>query len=250
VTPTVRQTVIQFQATVLSINPGQTITNTANIEWRSMHNPESLSVARSPWNLYSTERRFDPTDSALNNYRTTAQANIRAPELPNTGFAPGKLTPREAQVGRDAQSTGLSLEIPALKVNVPIVGIPYGMDGWDLTWLEKQAGYLEGTAYPTWTGNSVITGHVYNADGTAGIFVNLSTLKWGDQVIVHDGTGQEYIYEVRTVTRTTKDDLSPLQHEDNAWVTLLTCEGYDATTNQYTWRVAVSAVLVKVQPEQ
>jgi LPXTG-site transpeptidase (sortase) family protein len=250
VTPTVRQTVIQFQATVLSINPGQTITNTANIEWRSMHNPEGLSVARSPWNLYSTERRFDPTDSALNNYRTTAQANIRAPELPNTGFAPGKLTPREAQVGRDAQSTGLSLEIPALKVNVPIVGIPYGMDGWDLTWLEKQAGYLEGTAYPTWTGNSVITGHVYNADGTAGIFVNLSTLKWGDQVIVHDGTGQEYIYEVRTVTRTTKDDLSPLQHEDNAWVTLLTCEGYDATTNQYTWRVAVSAVLVKVQPEQ
>jgi LPXTG-site transpeptidase (sortase) family protein len=248
--PTVRQTVIQFQATVVDINPGQTITNTASVEWRSMHNPDGLSVARSPWNTYSTERHFDPANSTLNNYRTTAQALIRAPDLPNTGFAPGQVTLRELQTRNDAQNTSLSLEIPALKVNVPIVGIPYGSDGWDLTWLEKQAGYLEGTAYPTWTGNSVITGHVYNADGTAGIFVNLSTLKWGDQVIVHDGAGQEYIYEVRDVERTTQDDLSPLQHKNDAWVTLLTCEGYDATTNQYTWRVAVSAVLIKVQPEQ
>jgi LPXTG-site transpeptidase (sortase) family protein len=248
--PTVRQTVIQFQATVVDISPGQTITNTATVEWRSMHNPVGLSVARSPWNNYSMERYYDPTTSIPNNYRASAQALIRAPELPDTGFAPGQVTLRELQTRNDAQNTSLSLEIPALKVNVPIVGIPYGTDGWDLTWLEKQAGYLEGTAYPTWTGNSVITGHVYNADGTAGIFVNLSTLKWGDQVIVHDGTGQEYIYEVRDVERTTKDDLSPLQHKNDTWVTLLTCEGYDATTNQYTWRVAVSAVLIKVQPEQ
>ena len=55
---------------------------------------------------------------------------------------------------------GIYLEIPKLGVYTEIVGIPYTESGWDVTWLWKQAGYLQGTAFPTWKGNTVLTSHV------------------------------------------------------------------------------------------
>ena len=67
-----------------------------------------------------------------------------------------------------------------------------------MTWLGNRAGWLNGTSYPTWDGNSVITGHVYLADGLAGPFLNIGKLKYGDRVIVH-AYGKDYIYEVRSV---------------------------------------------------
>ena len=51
------------------------------------------------------------------------------------------------------------LEIPALDVQTDIIGVPVSAEGWDLTWLGGQAGWLQGTAFPTWEGNSVLTGH-------------------------------------------------------------------------------------------
>ena len=169
--------------------------------------------------------------------------------LPKTGFAPGVITELPPQPSDAAyQALGdLWLEIPRLGVKISIAGIPMGADGnWDLTWLSDQAGYLDGTAYPTHAGNSVLTGHVYLADGTPGPFINLHTLQYGDQVIVHLG-GQRYIFEVRDDKVTSPNDSSVFQHESYPWLTLVTCKDYDATTNSYTHRVAVGAVLIKIE---
>ena len=58
------------------------------------------------------------------------------------------------------------LEIPSLGVKQPIVGVPGPK--WDVTWLGSNIGYLQGTAFPTWNGNSVLTGHATNANGKPG----------------------------------------------------------------------------------
>ena len=168
--------------------------------------------------------------------------------LPATGFAPGLRTPLRAQPPEKTYSGmgEMRLVIPALQVNVALVGVPKKEGGWDLSWLANQAGYLEGTAFPTWNGNSAITGHVYTADGKAGPFVNLNRLKWGDQVIVQ-AWGQEYVYEVRSVEVVNPGSTRVLGHEEKPWLTLLTCQEYDPQQNLYLKRLAVKAGLIEVR---
>lgn len=110
------------------------------------------------------------------------------------------------------------------------------------------AGYLEATAYPTWAGNTSITAHVWNADNTPGPFVDLDTLTHGDQVIIH-AWGQEHVYEVRTLTEVSPDNLSALPHSDYDALTLITCKGFDEASGKYDWRLAVKAVLIDVKAE-
>ena len=139
------------------------------------------------------------------------------------------------------------LEIPRLGVRMNIVGVPESGDSWDVSWLGDQAGWLNGTAYPTSDGNSVLTGYVYLANGQPGPFVSLNTLWWGDQIVVHDGAVQ-YIYEVRSVEQVTPDSVgAAFQHETLPWITLVTCRGYDESSNSYRYRVLVGAVLVSVK---
>ncbi len=140
----------------------------------------------------------------------------------------------------------IRLEIPSLNVWMPIVGVPRSENTWDVTWLSNQAGWLEETAFPTWNGNSVLTGHVYLSNGKPGRFVNLNKLRWGNKIIVH-AFGQSYIYEIRTNRILLPKDTSVFKHEDKAWLTLITCKGYDEETDTYTYRVVVRAVLVSVE---
>ena len=168
--------------------------------------------------------------------------------LPLTGFDPGVVT---ALPDRSVAYTSLGslwLEIPSLGLQMPIVGVPLEQDGWDVSWLGNNAGWLNGTAFPTWSGNSVLTGHVYGADGLPGPFVNLKTLSWGDQVIIHYA-GLRYIYEVRTNEVISPTDTSIFSHKDYPWLTLLTCKDYNAQTNSYAHRVAVGAVLIQIEAD-
>ncbi len=169
------------------------------------------------------------------------------PELPDTGFAPGRVSALPAPFSdiRYRSLGDLWLEVPDLGVQIPIVGVPLQEEGWDVTRLWDQAGYLEGTAFPTWGGNTAISGHVYLSDGTAGPFVHLGELLWGDEVIIH-AFGQRYRYEVREVMNVRPDDLSVLRHEEYDWVTLITCQGYDEQQDAYRSRMVVRAVLVEV----
>jgi LPXTG-site transpeptidase (sortase) family protein len=171
------------------------------------------------------------------------------PVLPGTGFAPQRATLLSAQPAaqRYADLGDLWLEIPRLGVQMPIVGVPQANGEWEVSWLGNDAGWLNGTAFPTYSGNSVLAGHVYNADGTPGPFVHLNGLWWGDQVIVH-ARGAQYIYEVRSVLQVSPNATSSvITHKDLPWVTLITCRGYDEASNSYKYRIAVGAVLVEVK---
>jgi len=140
----------------------------------------------------------------------------------------------------------LRLEIPSINVSLPIVGVPQSNDNWDITWLGQRAGWLNDTAFPTWVGNSVLTGHVWNADNTPGPFFKLNTLRYADLIKIH-AWGQVYVYQVREnelISPTSAN--TAFQHETLSWVTLLTCEGYDNLQKQYTYRRMVRAVLIRV----
>jgi LPXTG-site transpeptidase (sortase) family protein len=142
----------------------------------------------------------------------------------------------------------MELEIPDLGIKIPIVGVPAVENSWDVNWLWDQAGWLEGTAYPTWNGNSVITSHVYLSNGLPGPFVNLKTLKWGDEIFIH-AHGNRYIYKVHSVSYVAPDDESVLQHEEQSLLTLVTCFGYNETSDSYRYRVVVKAVRVYSEKE-
>jgi LPXTG-site transpeptidase (sortase) family protein len=130
---------------------------------------------------------------------------------------------------------------------MPIVGVPLVNGKWDVSWLGNNAGWLNGSAYPTWNGNSVLTGHVTDAAGNPGPFSKLSTLWWGDEVIVH-ASGAQYVYEVRSVLQAAPGNINTLmKHETLPWVTLVTCRGYDISSDSYLYRLLVRAVLVEVR---
>lgn len=166
--------------------------------------------------------------------------------LPATGFAPGRISTLPPKTSEYATSR-LALSIPKLGVELDIMGIPQGPNGWDVTWLGNgQAGYLHGTAFPTWQGNSVLTAHVWNADNTPGPFYGLSSLRHGDQFTI-SAHGYTYTYEVRSNQLVNETSLNVLASKSQySQVTLITCESFDTATGLYLHRRAVQAVLVLV----
>lgn len=198
---------------------------------------------------------YDLSGTPLNNGSDTTVNFTIADELltdtlPETGFAPDQVTliPEQDTNLSYIAIKQLSISIPILEVKAPIVGIPISNDGWDLTWLGNQAGWLHGTAFPSWAGNSALTAHVYNEFGKPGPFHDLSQLKWGDSIFI-ESAGQLYQYEVRTVEEFVRPtDLSSLfQHEEYPWLTLITCRGYNEESDTYNWRVVVRAVQTGIQ---
>jgi len=171
--------------------------------------------------------------------------------LPATGFVPGQVTELPVQSGEKSyqKMDGMWLDIPALGTQAPLVGVPSVNGEWDVTWLGNNAGYLSGTAFPTWTGNTVITGHVWNEDNQPGIFVDLKDLAYGDQILIH-AWGEVYEYQVTANRRVSP--LAPkgvLEHKDADWITLFTCEDYGEFWGDYGYRRMVQAVLVRVSLE-
>jgi LPXTG-site transpeptidase (sortase) family protein len=192
--------------------------------------------------------RFTVSSSEATTTTTTGSGSGHYKKLPKTGFAPGVVTSLPVQpFDKLYTNVDMSLEIPSLGIKQPIVGVPESPD-WDVTWLGSKIGYLQGTAYPTWNGNSVLTGHVTDANGKAGPFASLGNLAWGSKVIIH-AWGQQYIYEVRSVSLWTDPSSTSVltKHETLPWLTLITCHGYDEKTNTYRWRTVVRAVLIQVK---
>jgi len=140
----------------------------------------------------------------------------------------------------------LWLEIPQLELELPIVGVPRVDNGWDVSWLWNQIGWLNGTAFPMQSGNSVLTGHVVDTNGSPGPFARLGSLKWGDEISVH-AFGQKYVYEVREIELVAPDAVSSvIRHEAYPWLTLITCQGYDESSDSYRYRLVVRAVQVEI----
>ena len=201
-------------------------------------------------------------DADLNGNETTTDAGeqkaatavagwiySKTKDLPATGFAPNGVTQLPAQPKALSYSAmeGMWIEIPSLNMQSTIVGVPSTAAGWNLTWIGKDTGWLNGSAFPTHEGNSVLTGHVVDANGNPGPFSQIMQLSYGDRIIIH-AWGQQYVYEVREAqTVSATDTATVFKHETLPWITLLTCRDYDAATGQYLHRYFVRAVLIKVQ---
>lgn len=172
--------------------------------------------------------------------------------LPETGFAPRAVTvlPWKPADKSYASLGDLWLEIPSQKLKVNIVGIPQSDQAWDVTWLGNDIGWLNGTAFPSWEGNSVLTGHVYNANGLPGPFMNLKDLRYGDAIIVHL-YDEKYIFEVQStrLSRPTSTDFAFEHLEDYSYLTLITCQVYNPISDSYLFRRVIRAVLVEVEAE-
>ncbi len=240
-----------FRVRVASL-PSSGITNVGSVAWTSLPGDVSAPQTPNPVNVFSTERDYDPpsqvdvygaSDTLTLNVFGTSQGAL----LPATGFAPNVLTNlSNAPSVVYTQTGGSRVEISSLGINIPIVGVPLKNGMWNVSWLGNQAGWLEGSAFPSWSGNSALTGHVYLPNGLPGPFVNVSRLKYGDRIVIQV-YGQKYIYEVRANLAVEPDDASVFKHEEKSWLTLVTCKEYDARANVYKKRVVIRAVLVSVE---
>ncbi len=174
------------------------------------------------------------------------------PLIPVTGFAPNRITKLPAQPADKAYKPmkELRIEIPTLGVNFPIVGAAISKGGWDLTWLQNNVAYLEGSAYPTLSGNTVLTAHVMDSNNNLGPFSDIRGMKLGQQILLHFN-GQVYTYQVEENKRITPSNISAVfKHENYDWITLVTCEDYDTRSGSYKYRRMVRAVLISVVPEK
>lgn len=186
--------------------------------------------------------QIDPGES---NTFVRAQARVRRPQLPETGFPPNRvsvLLPMP-QGYAYADFGSLWLEIPKLHVKAPIVGVPQQSENpWEVAWLWDQVGWLEGTAFPTWQGNTVLVAHTTLPTGLPGPFARLNELRWGDLLVLH-AFGYVYEYRVQRITWVPAEDLRPLAPSSEDVLTLITCAGWDETQGRYRYRIVVQAAL-------
>lgn len=259
---------IRFRATGNTSLPQSGITNVANVEWSSMPGAQQTPQSKTP-NIFSVERHYDPND-AVDVYISRSSLKLPRPGsgnnggggggnasgnltggflIPLTGFAPDTVTVLNAATRPTYGFTAVTLEIPSIKVNAPIVGVA-GKDGnWDVSWLVDQVGWLEGTAYPTWDGNSVLTAHVVNADGKPGLFNRLDKVRVGDYIFLYQ-SGYRYTYQILSNKNVQADDSSVMKHEDKPTLTLITCNSYDERSGTYLRRTVVRAVLIDVSVQK
>jgi len=98
--------------------------------------------------------------------------------------------------------------------------------------------YQEGTAFPTWKGNSAIAAHITMTNGKPGPFAKLNTLRFGDRIIIH-AWDQECVYEVRSNEVVSPANRAVIDHKKETWVTLITCKDYNEKLNTYEKRAAL-----------
>ena len=144
----------------------------------------------------------------------------------------------------------MTIEIPTLGIKFLIVGASITNKTWDLTWLKDNVAYLEGSAYPTTAGNTVLTAHVQDANKNLGPFSDIKGLQVGQNIYIHVN-GQTYVYQVQESRKISPTGITTMfKHEEDSWITLVTCEDFNAKTGLYSTRRMVRAVLISVIPSK
>jgi len=116
--------------------------------------------------------------------------------------------------------------------------------------LNNNVGYLEGSAYPTLGGNTVLTAHVQQANNAPGPFAYIRELQAGNLAFLH-ANGLVYVYRVEENKLVSPYNIAAVfKHEEYPWLTLVTCEDYVAKFKTYTSRRMVRLMLISVIPEK
>jgi len=159
-----------------SLVPGKGDQDNAYFSLQSSHLLLAMSIANRS-GLLSIRLRV--TDAGGLTHEQILSFTIRQVNtLPETGFPAGRITALLPQPAEKAYtSSGIMLEIPKLGMKAEVVGVPLTEDGWDTSWLSDQVGWLNGTAFPSWSGNAGLAGHNFLPNGKPGPFYNLDQLK-------------------------------------------------------------------------
>lgn len=141
----------------------------------------------------------------------------------------------------DPGSTDLYLTVPKMGISGDYVA-----NATDPGTLTNGAGKITETGFP-WeqNANTYIASHVYGYQGTGSWqhFAALPTMTYGDQVILSDANGTEYVYEVSNIMTVAPTDTwvtEPVEGKD--MVSLQTCVGPG-----WSERMVVQAERVDVQ---
>jgi sortase A len=102
------------------------------------------------------------------------------------------------------------LDVPRLKLSTPVI------EGDDDRTLKRAVGHLPDTPLPWESGNSAMAGH------RDGLFRPLKDVKVGDEIRFRT-TRDEFIYRVTKTSIVAPDDVSVLEPQAQAGLTLITC---------------------------
>lgn len=215
-------------------------------------NKEIGKVQIEPTQSLILSTTFQPT------VEPTVQSTIQPTNLPTievtpTLFVPGQLIDPNLDIMDPPVEIPLELQIPALKVNAPMVAVgltpklvmdaPKGDIG-DPIW--HTAFWYRGGGIPGDVGTATIAGHVNDPLGDFEIFARLRDLNTGDLIIIHDtSTGNDITFKVDlvkiySVFQSAKPEVltkiygagpvagtGPQPSEDGlSHLTLITCSGY------------------------
>ena len=189
---------------------------------------------------------------SLEGPRQAAAPRQAGPDLPATAREPRDVisvrSARVEDIPRRKQPVPISLRIPALDVEAPVV--PVGVDR-DTREMElppdnATAAWYRYGASPGAEGSAVIAGHVDYGEGRA-VFFRLAELEPGNRMIVGYGDGSTAVFRVVARRLVGKDDLPAriFSTRGRPLLTLVTCGGaYDAARRQYLGNTLVFAVPV------
>ncbi|MDX8344730.1 class F sortase [Rossellomorea sp. YZS02] len=140
------------------------------------------------------------------------------------------------------------LSIPKLGIEAPIK--QFGLDSkgnMELPQNGKDVAWFEPGFQPGEKGSAVLAGHVDDEKKPA-VFFELKKLEPGDQVVLQDGQGKTFTFEVREKVAYEKDD-APLRKifgpSDKRMLNLITCTGYfDHDIHNYVERLVIYTELI------
>ena len=111
------------------------------------------------------------------------------------------------------------------------------------------SGWFTGSPTPGQRGPAIVTGHVH-WNGRAGVFTDLSRLRFDDRIIVDRQDGSTAVFRVTRVSRFTKASFpTALVYGDidHVGLRLITCDGFDPAKHAYLDNVVVFAMLVALR---
>lgn len=132
--------------------------------------------------------------------------------------------PEEEKIGVPTR-----LKIPAINVDAPVESVAQDSAGrMDVPKNSRNVAWYNLGYYPGQIGSAVMSGHLDNRDGSRAVFWDLEKLKSGDELIVTDSQGKEYVFEVTKVVKYKTNEV-PLKDvfasHGTEQLNLITCEG-------------------------
>lgn len=141
------------------------------------------------------------------------------------------------------------LKIPALRVDVRVVEVPFDQVSWDLQDIQQEVAQLGSLPGKTSPHNLVVAGHVTLRNGSHGPFRYLHWLKAGDLLLAETGQTIQ-TYRVREQIVVKPEDLSVMENTSQQQLTLITCTDWSEELELFQRRRVVLADLVSIEPRQ